>query len=235
MPEAKQKAIVSSTKESVMNLTLARFLAAGLVGTTLSTPLLAQSAGYVTGTAGITFPNDLTTDAGLRGQLKDGYALTLAAGTAVGPIRAELEGSYRESKVAGARGFGLSLPGTGHASALSAMANAYFDPAFHFGPLKPYVGAGLGISRFRASNVSAVGLPFLGPITGFGPVTGSRTGFAYQAMAGVGVALAPRTTLTVGYRYFATPGVNTNAGQFGRIHIDGLKIHGLEAGLRFAF
>ncbi len=199
------------------------------------TPLHAQSAAYVAGTAGVTFPEDITTDAGIRGRLNNGYALTLAVGTTIGPIRGELEGSYRDSGVGGASGFGLNLQGTGRASALSGMANAYIDPAFHFGPLKPYVGGGIGISRFRARGVSAVGLPYLGPVTSFGPVSGSRTGFAYQLMAGVGVALAPHTTATLGYRYFATPGVSTDVAQFGRVHIDGLRIHALEAGLRFAF
>ncbi|MGI4877271.1 MAG: outer membrane protein [Janthinobacterium lividum] len=211
-----------------------RVVLCGFVATVISVPVCAQSAAYITGTAGYSFPNDITTDAGIRGKLKDGYALTLAGGTSIGPIRAEIEGSYRENKVGGASGFGLTLPGTGRASALSAMANAYFDPAFSLGPLKPYVGGGIGVSRFRASNISAVGIPFLGPVTGFGPINGSRTGFAYQAMAGVGIALAPHTALTVGYRYFATPGVSTDAGQFGRVHIDGLKIHAIEAGIRFA-
>ena len=201
----------------------------------MAAPAAALSAGYVSGSVGLTFPHDLTTSAGIRGRLNDGYSLILASGGTIGPIRAELEASYRDSKVGGASGFGLTLPGTGRASALSGMANAYLDPAFHFGPLKPYVGAGVGISQFRARNISAVGLPFLGPVTGFGPITGSRTGVAYQVMAGVGIAVAPQTALTLGYRYFATPGASTNIGQFGRVHIDGLAIHSLEAGLRFSF
>lgn len=202
--------------------------------TTLPEPE-ARSSTYIDGTIGRSFANDLRSDAGIRGKLKDGYAYTLAVGQSFGPIRGEIEGSYRSNKVGGASGFGLNLPGTGRASAWSAMGNAYFDPAFHLGPLKPYVGAGIGASRFRASNVSAVGLPFVGPVTGFGPITGSRWGVAYQAMAGVGVGLSSGTALTVGYRYFATPSVRTNVANLGRVKIDGLKIHAIEAGLRFAF
>lgn len=212
-------------------LNIATALASVLI---VAAPLRAQSAAYVAGTAGLTFPEDITSSAGIRGRLNDGYALTLAVGTAIGPIRGELEGSYRDSSVRGASGFGLDLPGTGRASALSGMVNAYFDPAFHFGPIKPYVGAGVGVTRFRARSISATGIPFIGPVTDIGPVTASRTGVSYQAMAGFGVALAPHTTATLGYRYFATPGASTDVAQLGRVHVDGLRIHAVEAGLRFA-
>ncbi|WP_426163242.1 outer membrane protein [Sandarakinorhabdus sp. DWP1-3-1] len=196
----------------------------------------AQVAPYVAATGGLTFPKDLESDAGISGNLKNGYAFTLAVGTGLGPIRAELEGSYRRSSVDGASGFGLELPGTGNASALSAMANAYFDPAFNIGPLQPYVGGGVGISRFRASNVAAVGLPSGGPVGSFGPISGDRTGFAWQLMAGVGVSVAEKASLTLGYRYFATPGVTVNdVPLFGPVRLDGLKIHAVEAGVRFTF
>ena len=197
--------------------------------------VLAQSIGYVAATGAATFANDLTTDAGIRGRLKDGYGFTGAIGNSFGPIRAELEGGYRRNKVDSARGFGLVVPGSGHASALSGMVNAYIDPALPFGWFKPYLGAGAGVARFRASDVTAVGLPPIGPVTDIGSVTGSRTGFAYQAMAGVGVSLAPLTTLTVGYRYFATPGVNVRVPLVERVHINGLKMHAIEAGVRFGF
>ncbi|PZN97193.1 MAG: hypothetical protein DCF31_01745 [Alphaproteobacteria bacterium] len=202
----------------------------------LATAASAQVAPYVAVTGGLTFPKDIQTDTGISGDLKNGYAFTIAAGTGLGPIRAEIEGSYRRSSVDGARGFGLELPGTGSASALSAMANAYFDPAFNIGPLQPYVGGGIGISRFRASDIGAVGLPFGGPVTSFGPISGDRTGFAWQLMAGVGIALTETTSITAGYRYFATPGVTVrNVPQFNAVRIDGLKIHAVEAGLRFSF
>lgn len=202
----------------------------------LSAAASAQVAPYVAFTGGLTFPRDIRTDTGISGDLNNGYAFTGAIGTGLGPIRAEIEGSYRRSSVDGARGFGLELPGTGNASALSAMANAYFDPAFNIGPLQPYVGGGIGISRFRASDVAAVGLPAGGPVTSFGPISGSRTGFAWQLMAGVGVAVSEGTSVTLGYRYFATPSVTVdNVPQINSVRIDGLKIHAIEAGLRFSF
>lgn len=196
---------------------------------------LAQAIGYIAATGAVTFANDLRTDAGIRGRLKDGYGFTVATGGPLGPVRAEIEAGYRRNKVDSARGFGFTVPGRGSATALSGMVNAYLDPAFQFGLFKPYVGGGIGVARFRARNVTAVGLPPVGQVTDLGSVSGSRTGFAYQLMAGVGASVAPNTTLTVGYRYFATPGVNVRVPLAERVHIDGLKIHAIEAGARFAF
>ena len=196
----------------------------------------AQATPYIAATGAMTFPKNLVTDTGISGELNDGYAVIVAVGTGFGPVRGEIEGSYRRNSVDSAQGFGLTLPGTGRASALSAMVNAYFDPAFNIGPLKPYVGGGVGVSRVRASEVSATGLPFGGPVTNFGSISGDRTGFAWQLMAGVGIAVSEKSALTVGYRYFATPSVTVNdVPQFGSVRIDGLKIHAVEAGLRFSF
>lgn len=208
-------------------------LITALIGTS---PAAAQSAPYVAISGGLTLPRDLKTDTGISGDLKNGYAIIGAVGSGFGPVRAEVEASYRRNDVGGARGFGLTLPGSGHASALSAMVNAYFDPALDLGPITPYVGGGVGIARFRASDVAGVGLPFGGPVTSFGPVSGSRTGFAWQLMAGVGIALSETSALTVGYRYFATPGVTVNdIPQFGSVRVEGLKMHAVEAGIRFGF
>jgi opacity protein-like surface antigen len=209
---------------------------AGLCTLAWNSAAQAQEAPYIAATGGLTFPDRLRTDRGISGELNNGYAVTLAFGANVGPIRGEIEGGYRRNSVDSARGFGLELPGTGRTSALSAMANAYFDPAFNVGPLQPYVGGGIGLARFRASDVSAVGLPFGGPVTGIGPVSGSRTGFAWQLMAGLGIEVAEQARLTVGYRYFATPGVTVDdVPQFGSVRIQGLRSHAVEAGVRFSF
>lgn len=182
-----------------------------------------------------TFPNSIESDAGLRGDLKDGYGVTGAFGRSFGAVRGELEVGYRRNNVGSASGFGLQLPGRGRATALSGMANVYVDPNFSIGPLKPYIGGGIGVARFRATDIAATGLPVGGPVTSFGPVSASKTGFAYQAMAGVGIALSENATFTIGYRYFATPGVTVNVPLFNDVRIDGLKVHAGEAGIRFAF
>jgi opacity protein-like surface antigen len=51
-------------------------------------------------------------------------------------------------------------------------------------------------------------------------------------MAGVGLAVGSSSTVTLGYRYFATPGATTNAPVIGNVRIRGLKTHAAEVGLR---
>jgi opacity protein-like surface antigen len=206
-----------------------------VVAIALSSASTAFAQSYVVGSVGYVSPQDLRTSAGVRGKIKDGGAVTLAVGSSFGPIRGEVEGGYRAVKVGSVQGFGLRAAGTGKLSALSAMANAYFDPAFSLGPLKPYVGGGIGVARFQARNVSAVGLPAGLPVTSIGPLSGSKTGFAYQAMAGVGLAVGGNGALTLGYRYFATPGVTTRAPVIGDVRIRGLKTHAAEVGFRLTF
>lgn len=200
---------------------------AGLVA--FATPAAAQDAAYVAGSIGYIFPDSVGSSIGLNAQTNGGYSLIGAAGYNFRSIRVELEGSYRESSVDKARGFGLSVQGTGDVSALSAIANVYLDPSFQIGPLRPYIGGGAGISRFKANKVDAPG------ISGVDAISATEMGFAYQFMAGVGWQLSTHATVTTGYRYFATPGIETDVDSVGSVNIDGLGLHTLEAGIRLRF
>jgi opacity protein-like surface antigen len=215
---------------------------------TLAAPALAQTVSdggsdqtvrtnrtYIAGTVGYAMPNDLQSDAGVRAGLTSGAAYTVALGRSFGPLRAEIEGGYRRSRVESASGFGLFVPGTGRVSAWSAMANVYLDPKFSIGIIQPYIGGGVGVADFRARNVSATGLPAGLPVTDIGAVSGSKTGFAYQGMAGLGIGLGQNAALTIGYRYFATPGADIDMSTGGKVNIRGLKVHSVDAGVRFAF
>lgn len=200
---------------------------AGLVA--FVSPAAAQAAPYVAGSVGYTFPETIGSSIGLEASTEGGYSLVGAAGYAFRNFRVELEGSYRESGVDEASGFGFSVQGAGDVSALSGMANVYFDPAFRVGPLQPYIGGGVGISRFKAEEVEAVGIP------GFEPVSASETGLAYQFMAGAGWQISEQAALTAGYRYFATPEIETTVDPFGPVEIDGLGLHAVEMGIRLRF
>lgn len=195
----------------------------------------AQGRTYVAGSFGYTFAENFESSVGVEADTEDGYAVIAAIGRSFGVVRGEIEASYRQADVGDARGFGFTAPARGDLSALSAMANIYFDPAVELGRVKPYVGGGLGISRFKADNVAAVSIPGIGPVTGLGPVSGSETGFAYQFMAGAGIALSEQATLNAGYRYFATPDVTASVAPLGRVRIDGLGLHAIEVGVRFGF
>jgi len=182
-----------------------------------------------------TFPKSIESNAGVRADLRDGYGIAGAVGRNFGGVRGELEVAYKRNNLGSATGFGFEAQGRGRASALSGMANVYLDPTFSIGPVQPYIGGGIGVARFRATDIDVVGLPAGGPITNFGPVDASKTGFAYQAMAGVGIPLSENATFTIGYRYFATPGADVNVPLFNDVRINGLKVHSGEAGIRFAF
>lgn len=207
------------------------FRYAGAMVLVCALPNAASAQTYIAATVGYVMPKDLTTSVGVRATFKPGASATVAIGRGFGPFRGEVEGSYRFADVRDARGFGLSARGTGEVSAYSGMANLYFDPAFSLGPFKPYIGGGAGVSRFHADRVSAIGLPAIAPITSIGSITGSKTGFAYQGMAGIGIKAA-RGAITLGYRYFATPSLTARVPLAGSVKVNGFKSHAVEFGFR---
>jgi opacity protein-like surface antigen len=190
---------------------------------------------YVAVGGGLVLSERLRTNAGVSAKLDDGFLGLAAIGGRVGPFRAELEGSYRRASVDSATGFGLRALGTGRVSALSGMGNLYLEPSLGLGAIRPYFGGGVGVSRFRARGVGAVGLPVSALPLSLGTVSGSKTVFAYQAMAGLSGPVTDRVTASFGYRYFATPSADLSAPLVGSVRVRGLRSHGIEAGLRFGF
>lgn len=213
-------------------MTIARITTLALGAAALFATVPAAAAPYFSGTVGATFPQDLETSAGVSGKLKTGYAIIGAVGTTFGPVRGELEGSYRRNNVGGVDLLGIGFDGTGNASALSGMANVYFDLPLLV--VRPYVGGGIGVTRLKANDVSAYGLPPVPPYTSLASIDASTTAFAYQLMAGIGFTFIPGVTTTIGYRWFATPGYDTGT-PIGDIHINGLKVSSVEVGFRFGF
>jgi opacity protein-like surface antigen len=190
---------------------------------------------YVAIGGGLVLSQRLRTDAGVSAKLDDGYMGLAAIGGRIGPFRGEIEGSYRRASVDSASGFGLRALGTGRVSALSGMGNLYIEPSLGLGSVRPYFGGGVGVSRFRAREVGAIGLPPGGLQTSIGTISGSKTVFAYQAMAGLSGPVTDHVTASFGYRYFATPSADLDAPVIGSVRVRGLKTHGLEAGLRLTF
>lgn len=207
------------------------FRCAGAITFLLLCPSAASAQTYIAANLGYVLPEDLKTSVGVRGRFDNGASATLAVGRSIGPFRGEVEGSYRFADVRDVQGFGLSARGSGGVSAYSGMANLYFDPAFSLGPFKPYIGGGAGASRFHADRISAIGLPAIAPVTSIGTVTGSKTGFAYQGMAGIGIK-AGQGAFTLGYRYFATPSLTARVPLAGSVKVDGFKSHAIEVGFR---
>lgn len=89
----------------------------------------------------------------------------------------------------------------GDLGVFSGMANLFVD-LHNSTPITPYFGGGVGFAVLSLSDTFGID-----PLTGFGGplyLEDNDTVFAYQAGAGIGIALNRVTTLDLGYRYFGT-------------------------------
>lgn len=107
-------------------------------------------------------------------------------------------------------------------SSVSAMASVYLDlPRLRLGQLGSpgfFVGAGAGVARNRIAETR---MTF--PATTTVVPGGSRSGFAWMAVVGVGTALGPRTTLEIEWRYRDAGEVRTDPGEGRVIWRDGRR------------
>ncbi len=127
-----------------------------------------------------------------------GFRVGGALGYDFGSFRAEGEIAYRSNDTDEGAIFGVCCgPVDGDVSALSFMANGYYDFHMASSPLVPYLGLGVGFANVTADITAPT-------ISSLALIDDSDIVFAYQFMAGVGYNINPTTTLTVDYRYFAT-------------------------------
>ena len=98
-------------------------------------------------------------------------------------------------------GLGFGAPGNGDLQIWDAMVNLLFDVPSE-GGLTPYVGAGVGLARVDADVASLAVTNSGGGVSATNGFSDADTSFAYQALAGVGVALTQNLTLDLGYKYF---------------------------------
>ena len=136
-----------------------------------------------------------------------GFALAVGFETAGGQ-QVELEAARRTSDIEGVRGLqvnSIPIPSghelTGELVTLSLMVNA--RQVFDLDPVRPYIGAGVGLARHDGNAALSVRLP--APLQGItGAESGDDTVFAYQLMVGFEVDLAENMTMFGGYRYMTT-------------------------------
>lgn len=94
---------------------------------------------------------------------------------------------------------GAPLKSDSDTTAFSFMVNGYFDFPTD-GPVKPYVGGGIGFAVVSIDWQTSGFFPF-----SHVPVADdSDSGLAYQFSGGIGYEINPRTTVSFSYRYFAT-------------------------------
>jgi len=166
-------------------------------------------------------------------------------------FRADLTGDYFEGRFDGSgdadipcsgEAAGTSCAGSERADykATGIMANGYVDLATLAG-FTPYLGAGLGVTQLRWSDVSLTTTCVAGAAacSGAAAVTQSFDGdsswrFTYALMAGVSYDMTERLKLDFGYRYSQI----ADGDMFGSSDIDGfddgLGRHEVRAGLRLS-
>ena len=154
-----------------------------------------------------------------------------AAGGIVGyrfldDFRAELELSYRSNDIDTL----FTAPARGDATNLAAMVNGYYDfpdiASRWSTTIRPYLGGGIGAAQVAWNDV-AIGAT---PVTDDDEVI-----FAFQAGAGVGFGITDSITLSIDYRFFATPNVELSQdGGTGEFEVEN-RNHTATAGIRFAF
>ncbi len=174
-------------------------------------------------------------------------------------FRADLTGDYFDGRFEGNSTLALPCAGEGAGTscavdtnadvkAYGLMANAYVDLGTLAG-LTPYLGAGLGATNLRFSDLSQNSscVAGLGACSGGASATASYGGydswrFTYALMAGVSYDVTDRLKLDLGYRYSHIGsgemfgfGAESLAGASGAKGFDdGLGRHELRAGLRLS-
>lgn len=122
-------------------------------------------------------------------------------------------------------------------SSQTLLLNAYADLGT-WGPLTPYLGAGLGTARLAASRFVSTPVPAaaaLGDAT-VTPVLANTTKWtlAWAAMAGVTVDVTPQAKIDIGYRYLHMGSlrfVDTTGGSYRTT----VAAHEVRVGLRYMF
>lgn len=196
---------------------------------------------YVSGFIGVSVPRDrdVTTEyfnntPTNNDQVKfdPGINIGGTGGYDFGYLRLEGEISYKYSEIesitdqnANAR---FRNP-DGNLGVAAFMANAFFD--IHNGSIvTPYLGGGIGFASLHLSDT--YGTDAIGRLRLYDE--GDDTVFAYQAGAGVEIALNRRFSLDVGYRYFGTDTAtfNKNADRWSSMKFES---HSANVGFRVTF
>lgn len=139
-------------------------------------------------------------------------------------LRGELELAHRAGTVGSLSNAAAGASG-GRLDATSVMANVLYDFANETS-FVPYLGAGIGGARLRASNI--------GPDQGNAIVSGGANVFAYQGIAGLDYRIGNNLAVGASYRYFATAAASipTSAGDSARVPY---RDHAVLIGMRYAF
>jgi len=178
-----------------------------LAATIMALPLAAQAQPvtglYIGAGVGPNLMQDETIKAaGTSGTLETnlGVAGVLSLGWGFGNgLRAEIEGDYRYNGLDKITGGGASTSVSGSEQKYGPMVNVLYDFTTLSPSFVPYVGAGIGY-QWAQEHISSPG--------GGGSVSGSAGAFAYQAILGAAIPIAPVPGLavTAEYRFMGLAG-----------------------------
>ncbi len=184
-----------------------RLLPLGLVvGLAAAAP--AQAQGWYAGIqGGVTFAQDADNESGgvnVESTQDTGFNIGGMVGYDLGnSFRVEGELTYRQNDIdeldVSDLGLGVDeLSGTGDVSALSFMANGFYDFDVAW-PVKPYIGGGIGFARVSLNDAGAEAGGVSVELADDEDVV-----FAYQFGAGLSYPINPTMLISLDYRYFAT-------------------------------
>ena len=195
---------------------------------------------YISGFLGATMPKDSVvlsdTGTGIIDEtvsFDTGINTGITGGYDFGIIRIEGEISYKHNELSSIKDNNNSANSyrnvDGNVGVMATMFNAFVDLK-NDSPITPYFGGGIGVATIYLSET-------------FATYNGARkiiydkdddTVFAYQIGTGVEIALRPRYSLDIGYRYFATDKASFKNSFY---PTSGLKMesHNVAVGFRFKF
>jgi opacity protein-like surface antigen len=165
-------------------------------------------------------PGELEFEGGFAAQGALGYRVSRF-------LRAEIEVGYIGAEVDRLDMAGGTVEARGDIATFSMMANAVAAP-WEAGSLRPYAGAGIGAGRVSAD--AQIGDEMMGTLRRFDR---SETGFAYQGFVGVAFDAINGGTGRIGYRYFATLGIDAAEMDMFEAELD-TSVHVFSAGIDFA-
>ncbi|MSN26449.1 MAG: outer membrane beta-barrel protein [Geobacter sp.] len=172
---------------------------------------------YVSGFIGVSVPRDSTVTTDYfnnspstvdKVEFDPGINIGGTGGYDFGYVRLEGEISYRNSEIKSITDQSVNYRfrnPDGNLGVAAFMANAFFD-LHNETRVTPYFGGGIGFAAIHMSDT--YGTDNSGRLRLYDE--GDDTVFAYQAGAGVEIAINRRFSLDVGYRYFGTDTASLN-------------------------